>query len=129
METKNKNYLIPASILISAIIITASWIYTAGLKTNAVPQENALQKQEEIANNQEGQVLPPEGVVLPIKWGDLGKKLIETGVIDAQKFESIYANRGGLNTEDKNLIYGAQNGNFRITEKNANLILNLLWAY
>jgi len=125
METKN---LIPASILISAIIIAASWIYTTGLKTNAIPKENALQKQEEIANNQESRVLPSEGVALPIKWGDLGKKLIETGVIDAQKFESIYANRGGLDTKDKNLIYGAQNGNLRITEKNANLILNLFWA-
>ena len=73
-------------------------------------------------------VLPENGAVLPIVWGDLGKKLVETGVIDSEKFEKVYENRGGLSEEDKRLLYGLDNVNLEINEENSGLLLNLLWA-
>lgn len=73
-------------------------------------------------------VLPAEGVILPVKWGDLGEKMIKAGVIDADKFESIYKDRGGLDEESQRLLYGADNGNLKITKENAGVLLNLLWA-
>ena len=127
MENGRKNYLISASILFSVIIIAGAWIYTTGLKTRPATEKNIPQVNNQLASL-ESQVLPKEGIVLPTKWDDLGKKLVESGVIDAQKLESIYTSRGGLSPEDKKLIYGAANGELKITEKNAGLILNLLWA-
>ena len=73
-------------------------------------------------------VLPAEGVVLPVKWGDLGDQMIKAGVIDADKFESIYKNRGGLDEESQRLLYETDNGNIKITKDNAGIVLNLLWA-
>lgn len=73
-------------------------------------------------------VLPAEGVVLPVKWGDLGDKMIKAGVIDAGKFEALYENRGGLNDEISGLLYRSDNGNLKITKDNAGVLLNLLWA-
>src|SRR3990167_4500409 len=35
-------------------------------------------------------VIPEAGVLLPVVWGDLGSKMIASGVIDQQAFESIY---------------------------------------
>jgi len=85
----------------------------------ALPSDDmALQKE----------VLPESGVTLPVKWGDLGKKLTDNGVIDSAKFESIYSERGGLTDEQKKLLYGADNGNLKIDSQNANYLLNLLWA-
>ena len=76
----------------------------------------------------EDAVLPPAGIVLPVVWGDIGAKMISAGVVDGEKFEQIYANRGGLDDETRNLLYGDSNGNLKITPDNSGVILNLLWA-
>jgi len=67
-------------------------------------------------------------VKLPVKWGDLGKKMIDSGVIDSKKFEELYSRRGGLTNNEKKLLYGEDNGNLVINNDNTGLILNLLWA-
>lgn len=74
-------------------------------------------------------ILPSDGVVLPVKWGDLGKRMVEAGVIDQDKFESVYAQRGGLDEYAKKLLYNENNGNLKINEQNSRLLLNLLWAF
>ncbi len=76
----------------------------------------------------EDQVLPPQGVELPVTWGDLGKQLVEKGVIDQQKFEAIYAQRGGLAPEDRRLLSADGNGRIVLTAQNSGKWLNLLWA-
>lgn len=73
-------------------------------------------------------VLPQNGIIIPVKWGNFGTKLIEAGIIDKQKFEQIYATRGGLSEGDKKLLYGTDNDNIQLTLANSNLVLNLLWA-
>src|SRR3989338_10879477 len=42
------------------------------------------------------EVLPSDGIELTMVWGDLGKQLIDAGVINAEKFEALYVQRGGL---------------------------------
>ncbi|OGD30389.1 hypothetical protein A2833_02005 [Candidatus Azambacteria bacterium RIFCSPHIGHO2_01_FULL_44_55] len=73
-------------------------------------------------------VLPSEGVVLPVRWGDLGRRMTESGVIDSDKFSALYAGRGGLDKETEKLLAGSNNGNLEITRQNSGIILNLLWA-
>lgn len=75
------------------------------------------------------QVLPKDGVVLPINWNDFGKRMVEEGVIDGPLLESIYKERGGLNKEELSLLYGENNGNIIINQQNSSFILNLLWAF
>ena len=76
----------------------------------------------------EKEVLPVQGVILPVKWGDLGSQLIKAGVINADKFEGIYKDRGGLDEETRGLLYDSGNGDIKITKENAGVLLNLLWA-
>ena len=73
-------------------------------------------------------MLPAEGVVLPVRWGDLGVKLISVGVIDRQKFELLYAGRGGLEESERKLLESADNENIKITPENSSFLLNLFWA-
>ncbi len=68
-----------------------------------------------------------DSAVLPIVWGDIGKQLVDTGVIDADRFALLYANRGGLSEEDKRMLSG-ENGAIVITEENSGVLLNLFWA-
>jgi hypothetical protein len=74
-------------------------------------------------------VLPSDGIILPVRWGNLGKQMVDVGVIDKDKFESLYAQRGGLDDEAKQLLYGERNGKLAINEENSGLFLNLLWAF
>ncbi len=70
-----------------------------------------------------------DGAVLPVVWGDLGKKLVEKGVIDLEKFESLYASRGGIPEELRELLTASNNGKLEITQENSGELLNLLWAF
>jgi len=79
-------------------------------KPNQVVQQNAIASQ----------------VRLPIKWADLGKKLIDAGVIDKTKFDEIM---GTLSDADKKLIEDTNNGEIVMTEQNSRLMLNLLWGF
>src|SRR3989344_6213616 len=134
-------YFLPASILFATIILAAAWVYTESLKTKQAFFQNATEKLAVQSSQDPGsikpavtegqleeKVLPSSGVVLPVRWGGLGKQMTESGVIDGKKFEAIYAQRGGLDEEAKRLLYGTDNGYIKITEENSGLVLNLLWA-
>ena len=115
---KDRDYLLPASIVIAALIISGSWLYggkqNSGLSTDySAPEEK---------------VLPPEGVTLPVIWRDLGMQLVEDGVIDKEKFLALYGDRGGLQESDKSLLEQRNSGKIVITPFNANFLLNLFWA-
>lgn len=72
--------------------------------------------------------LPSDDAVLPVVWGDLGAKMVQSGVIDQGKFEALYASRGGLNSEEKKLLLGRDDNRLKITSRNAEYLLNLFWA-
>ena len=81
------------------------------------------------AENQEGVVIPQNGFVIPVVWGDLGKQLVENGTIDIIQFEAIYASRGGLGDSEKALFYDETKERLVINQDNAPVLLNLLWAF
>lgn len=110
--------MLPVSILISAMILSGTWVYTTDLKTTDRNQTAELEEK----------VLPPQGVILPVVWGDLGAKLVSTGAIDAEKFMAIYEQRGTLTDEYKNLLLGQNDGQLKITNENSGYLLNLFWA-
>lgn len=121
------------NIVLFLVLIILIPVYSVENK-NKLNQQTLIKESQNIESEPQeisliNEVLPKEGVVLPVRWGDLGKKLIEAGVIDPQKFEALYTQRGGLSEEAKNLLYGENNGNLVINDQNNGLILNLLWAF
>ncbi len=73
-------------------------------------------------------VLPATGVALPVVWGNLGKQLVDAGVVDMVKLDALYAARGGLPQDMKSFLDGGEKENIIITQENAGTLLNLLWA-
>src|SRR3989338_708529 len=135
-ENKNeKGWFWPASVAFSSLLIAGAWVYTARFKnasqqnkpgaTASVADRSIVE--DGIAIDQE-EVLPTQGVELPIVWGDIGKRLADAGVIDLQKFEALYVQRGGLSTDMASLLRTADNGKIRITPDNAQVLLNIAWA-
>jgi len=74
-------------------------------------------------------VLPAGGVALPIQWNDLGKQMVDAGVIDRAAFESIYLNRGGLSPEERAWLVEEGNAGLVFSQESAPVLLNLLWAF
>src|SRR3990172_3518471 len=110
--TKNgegkKDYLLPASILISTLILSGTWIYKTGLNATTEPTQELAAEEISIS-----------GTVLPVRWGDLGTKLVNEGVIDKEQFLSLYAERGGLPIAERRLLESVGNGNIKISRENA----------
>jgi len=123
-----KDRILSASILISSIILGGALIYTVGPKSGAQQSANASGQTQTPQSDLEGKVLPSKGVTLPVVWDDLGSKLVDAGVIDADKFKSIYEQRGQFTDEYKQLLEGTNNGKIKITKENSGYILNLFWA-
>jgi len=114
---------LPASILLSAIIIAGYWflkVPDGSQKVEAIEQKELLVL--------EAKVIPPDGIELPVNWGDLGLQLIDSGVIDKEKFMAIYTNREDVSESDKKLLEESSNGKIIMTQRNANFLLNLFWA-
>lgn len=119
----------PIAIIIIGVVVIGAWVYTTSLKVK-------IQQGVGVAHNQDGtlalgleeEVLPSEGVVLPVVWGDLGAQLVNNGVIDAKKFKVIYEGKGQFSDEYKKLLLDQNNGKIKITKDNASYILNLFWA-
>ena len=61
-------------------------------------------------------------------WGNLGARMVEAGVIDMERFENLYQQRGGLSEADRKLLTDSDNGNLVITSENSGVMLNMLWA-
>lgn len=127
-KSLSQNKLLSASIVLAAALLAGAWIYTISLQTQTNQSPPSTENAAQIAKLQE-QILPAEGITIPFNWGDLGQKLTEAGVIDKEKFNKLYARRGGLAEYEKGLLEGKNNGELLISPQNAGFILNLLWAF
>src|SRR3989344_6114535 len=118
---KEENFPSILSIIIVIILIAGASVYTVWLSKN--------QKIGFAQPNSQNEISLVDGVELPTNWGNLGVQMVEAGVIDKEKFESLYAQRGGLNETNKKLLTDSNNGNLVINEKNSGVMLNMLWAF
>lgn len=71
------------------------------------------------------QVAPPSGITLAVKWDDMGQKLIASGAIDLDRFQTRYA---GLNGEQHAILLGDDLTEITLTPENIQFWTNVLWA-
>ncbi len=111
LNQKKKDYLIPISIFLSVFIVAVGWIYRTGVSVTPSLNIGGVGENE-----------------LPVRWDDLGARLVKAGVIDEEKFLALYASRGTMNPEFKRLLESENNGYIAMNKENAGLWLNLFWA-
>ena len=127
-RSDSRSFGVGASILISTLILAGAWVYTAGLKVSNDATQSRTRKDGNPAANLAEKVFPQEGTALPVRWGDLGIKMVSVGVINPQKITALYASCGGLGEYERRLLESADNGNLKITRENSGFLLNLFWA-
>ncbi len=117
-----------------AAIVTGALVYEGAKSgkdfSQAAPFVRIAQTQTDVSPLVlKEKVIPSGGMVLPVRWGDLGKKLVVAGVIDEAKFEALYASNNALKIYAKTLLTSGDNGQIAITKENSGIILNALWAF
>jgi hypothetical protein len=72
-------------------------------------------------------VLPSGGYRTSLKWGTIGKKLVESGAIDKNKYLESFKSEadGGLELD---IIDGDTGKSIEINENNSRFVVNTLWA-
>lgn len=128
-DKKGGNGIVIASAMVSAALIVFSGVqlYLAPSKS-AVPVQTVSGENQNAVGALQEKVVPSKGVVLPVIWGDLGARMVREGVIDEAQFKALYVQRGGLPQDMNVLIDTSDNGRITMTQENAGIMLNLLWA-
>ncbi len=119
-ENKKKFNTWKWSLLVVGLVLVLTQVFDVNVVSMA---KISLGERADAKNEKE--VLPPEGVVLPIPWAGIGEQMIETGVIDFDKFKELYAQRNKFD-EAMELLYGSE---LKIDKDNSNIVLNILWAF
>ena len=98
----------------------------AGVSAPTVEQL-ALERKLELLPEQ---VLPRDGYTIDARYGNIGYQLVQAGVINFEKFTTLYDNAGSPLTADQLRIFQPQGLDAPITidRDNAYFLLNLFWA-
>lgn len=116
--------------ILAIIILVFTQISDLNLSSTSDDSDTSAVVAEESSNQDlESEIIPADGVVLPVKWGSFGKDMMEAGIIDEEKFVALYEQRGGLGDYEKELLYGDNVGKLKIDNENSRYVLNLLWAF
>ncbi|MDP2777486.1 MAG: hypothetical protein Q8O48_07570, partial [Anaerolineales bacterium] len=75
------------------------------------------------------QVNPQEGYELPVRYGDLGPRLLESGAINYDAFAAVYENAGDPLTQFQvEALKRGSDEQIVISAQNAHFLLNFFWA-
>ncbi|MBF8249448.1 MAG: hypothetical protein HW400_49 [Candidatus Levybacteria bacterium] len=118
-------------ILLLNSIMATGFIEYYIMKKNFNAQITALAKTiknpEELAQILKQKVLPQKGYRLAVRWGTIGKQLLESGVIDKTKYEELFAQDPASKKEMAHLM-NSSNESMVINETNSRFMVNTLWA-
>lgn len=94
---------------------------TGVVKNNSLTDSIGLAALQEI-------VLPQKGYNFKIKWGDLGKKMVDDGVIDETKLAKAITGTDTLPPELKKYLDGLDQGQIELNAITAPFWLDMLWG-
>lgn len=73
------------------------------------------------------EVLPQKGYMTSMKWKDLGRQLVASGIVDKKKYEEIFTSSSD-GADHMKYMEGEWDENITINEQNARFMVNTLWA-
>lgn len=89
----------------------------------------AFNKEDQQRENLFNEINPESGHEINASYGDLGPKMIETGVIDLEKFKQVYQQNGQpLTKEQLTILTQGSDKKIKITRDNSYFLLNFFWA-
>lgn len=82
---------------------------------------------EELAQLLREEIMPMHGYQLGVRWNDIGKKLLDSGVIDLQKYKEAFVQDPG-DSDMMKYMSDTSYDHMMISENNSHFMVNTLWA-
>ncbi|MDO8512588.1 MAG: hypothetical protein Q7S57_04900 [bacterium] len=95
-------------------------------KKNIVEVNAPTAEEKETMNKIQETVVPKDGFKFSVKWGNTGKKLVENGAIDLEKFRKNYMDE--KYKDDMTYLTEEKNDGITVNADNAYFWVNTLWA-
>ncbi len=121
IDEKLKKILKP--ILVVVLIISTFILGILFQRVNQLKTGDTAVKTKDVLVDKE-KVIPSKGFDLPISWGDLGPKLIASGVIDKDKFIKA----ANLSSDQIKILTEGKEGDININADNSQFVVDFLWA-
>lgn len=111
-----------------ALLLGQQYLKVKNLTPGDLPIISSFFPSARVINQQiTEEVLPKEGFQSQIYLGDAILKLVSYGVIDKEKMENLYQNRGGLVSWQKDMLDKPSAKPLIVTQQNATWLVNMLW--
>src|SRR3989344_6293537 len=117
------------NVVLSAILLAPQMAKLKASKLAAGNQSTVTQVTTTSKDNLFDEINPNNGFEIDTSYGDLGPKMVAMGVIDADKFKSIYEKSNQpLTPDQENILRKGSNEKIKITRENSYFLLNYFWA-
>jgi hypothetical protein len=121
-QSKIRSLAIPVVIFFLFIAATVF----LGVKAKEVVLQNTTFSTSYTAVSAE--VLPSNGIQTRLVLGNIVPTMVSDGIIDMNKMQTLYKNRGGIPTESMQLLIASSSEPLTVTAENAPQLVNILWA-
>jgi len=118
--------LLRRAIRASAYAVVAAGVFAGGWFGHDVVQGGSLASPDDKLAEA---LLPADGVMLDVRWGDVARQLVQQGVIDLEKFKAAAQGSGSpLTPEQLKVLSEGSDDPLRIDANSAYFALDVLWA-
>lgn len=122
-------WMVISLIINSTLLIGVSEYYfmKKSLNKTLVGLAQKTKSPEELVQILKQHVIPQTGFTLSVTWGDLGKQLLDSGVIDLAKFKELFKDDPKME-KYMQVFLNTSKEHMRIDERNSRFMVNTLWA-
>src|SRR3989344_2399543 len=126
--SKHKYFILPVIFFI--LVSFTLGVYVGQLSINNFQKESLASKSSLgiDLNKLQEKVMPQKGYDFKIQWGDLGKKMVEDGVIDEVKLANAVAGSDKLPADLKKYLDGSDQKRITVNQENAQFWVDVLWG-
>lgn len=108
---------------------TGAAVFGAGFFTRALTTGRAESGRAESGDQIAARLLPHDGFSIDAQWGDVMARLVESGVVDSDRFSAVLAQSGApLTDAQQRILAGTSDEPVRIDATNGRFVLHALWA-
>lgn len=119
----------PSVLLVSVGLNILALVYVIKPQINKLISKNKETAVKKETANLFDEINPVKGFEINASYGDLGPKMIESGVIDLDKFKSNYEKGGSpLTKEQLQILTKGSDTRIKINRDNSYFLLNFFWA-
>jgi hypothetical protein len=123
-----KFFLTPLPLYLAFILAINFGVIAAAGEYFVLTRGSTAEDSGALVTNLTAEILPAGGYPTSLTWGDLGKKLVEAGAINKDRFTENHRSPTA-GSEDLDILEGGSDKPLEINENNSGLVLNLLWAF